>query len=142
MLSFPTKSSYFLVSCLVDHVILETHQARMARGIHGLPKVLPGLPIPTLLRPKVGPPLKWPQGRRPVAVFYLLGYHTPYRPAIQVTHVTHVTWQPRDPRRSTERNDENTNPDDVWQERGTTSGAMQITSVEARVGNGMGYPRG
>jgi hypothetical protein len=32
--------------------------ARMARGDHGLPKVSPGLPCPTLLCPAGGPPLK------------------------------------------------------------------------------------
>jgi hypothetical protein len=59
----------------------------MARGIHGLPKVSPGLPSPTFLRLAGGPPqngltvafrVARLQGGQPAAVLYPLGYPTPY----------------------------------------------------------------
>jgi hypothetical protein len=59
-------------------------------------KFHPGQPCPTLLRPAVGLPPKRPygltavfgvarsQGERPAAVFYPLGYPTPYGPVLYV----------------------------------------------------------
>jgi hypothetical protein len=61
-------------------------------GGHGLPKISPGPPWPTLLRSAGGPPPKRPmavlgvvrpQDGWPVAVFYPLGCPTPYGPAMR-----------------------------------------------------------
>jgi hypothetical protein len=77
---------HFCVRCPSDHEI----QARMGRGIHGLPKVSPGLAMPdpstpcgwaspqTALWPFGGWPARRADGR--AAVFYPLGYPFPYGP--------------------------------------------------------------
>jgi len=52
------------------------HQARMARGIHRLPKVSTGLAIPDPSG------VARPQGVQPAAISYPLGYPTPYGPVI------------------------------------------------------------
>jgi hypothetical protein len=52
-------------------------QARTGRGIHGLPKVSPG-PAQPLYTLRAGHPF----GGRPAAVFFPLGYPTPYGPAL------------------------------------------------------------
>jgi hypothetical protein len=61
-------------------------RGRMARGGHGLPKVLLGSAMPCPLRLAGGSPLKWPHGRFrvcpqgewPLGVFYPFGHSTPY----------------------------------------------------------------
>jgi hypothetical protein len=50
----------------------------MARGGHGLPKVLLGPAMPNPLMPCGRPALRWLQGKQPAAVFYPLGHATPY----------------------------------------------------------------
>jgi hypothetical protein len=66
------------------------NQARMGRGIHGLPKVSCGSAMPDPLyalqagHPPNGLTAIWgvahPQGGRPAAVFFPLGYPFPYGP--------------------------------------------------------------
>jgi hypothetical protein len=62
-------------------------QARMARGMHRLPKVSfrPAMPDPSTPCGQATPPndmviseVACPQGGMPAAIFYLLGYPTPY----------------------------------------------------------------
>jgi hypothetical protein len=66
----------FKLPDLISH--LESWQARTGRGIHGLPKVStgPAMPNPYTAVWEVARP----QGGRPVAVFFPLGYPFPYGP--------------------------------------------------------------
>jgi hypothetical protein len=52
----PMCSLYIRV--FIPETRVSTHR-HMATGGHGLPKVSPGPPCPTFLRPAGGPPLKW-----------------------------------------------------------------------------------
>jgi hypothetical protein len=52
----------------------------MARGIHGLPKVSPGLAMPNPKTFMAVSGVVRTQGGRPAAVFYPLGYPTLYGP--------------------------------------------------------------
>jgi hypothetical protein len=63
-------------------------QALMGRGIHELPKVSlrPAMPNPSTPQSALTAVsgVARPQGGRPTAVFYPLGYSTPYGPAREV----------------------------------------------------------
>jgi hypothetical protein len=59
-------------------------QARTGRGIHGLPKVLPGPAKPDPYTPCrwATPKTALQQGGQPAAIFFPLGYSFPYGPVL------------------------------------------------------------
>jgi hypothetical protein len=73
------------VSRLDSWRVATLDQTRVARGIHGLPKVSPGpvMPDPPMPCGRATPGVACPQGGPPAAVFNPLGYPTPYEPAGQ-----------------------------------------------------------
>jgi hypothetical protein len=81
-LAFKVKARVFFTSqprvTHVVHIVLPG-QARIARGIHGLPKVSPwpAMPDPSMPCGRAVSGVARSQGGRPAAVFYPLGYPTP-----------------------------------------------------------------
>jgi hypothetical protein len=82
-------------------MLMSCSHGRMARGGHGLPKVLLGPAMLYYSMPFGQPTLKWPygryrggypHGRRPLSVLYPLGHPTLYAYACSVNLVTGSSW--------------------------------------------------